>query len=104
MICGSDSDLENLRTIVNRILLIRFAANYLYARTDSKISAEAKTMGACLSGILGLPEAEKALAGKLRALFAQTETAETLKQIGSMLEKTDSNDELAEKFDIWMNL
>lgn len=51
-----------------------------------------------------LPEAEKALAGKLRALFAQTETAETLKQIGSMLEKTDSNDELAEKFDIWMNL
>ena len=61
MICGSDSDLENLRTIVNRILLIRFAANYLYARTDSKISAEAKTMGACLSGVIGLPEAEKAV-------------------------------------------
>ena len=74
MICGSGSDLENLRTVVNRILLIRFAANYLYARTDSEISTEAKTMGACLSGILGLPEAEKAVELLLIGALAYGET------------------------------
>ena len=52
---GKKSDKENLKYVVNRLLLIREGMNYLYCVSDSQISAQANTLAASLTGFLGIP-------------------------------------------------
>lgn len=58
MVAGRDSDEENLKSIVNRLLLIREAANVLYLLSDSSKMAEIETVSTVLSLVCMLPEAE----------------------------------------------
>lgn len=55
------SDLDNLKYVVNRIMLIRFITNYSYACQDPVISAEAELMADALMGYLGMPVAAPAV-------------------------------------------
>ena len=49
-----------------------------------------------------LDEKETDVAGKIRAMLSGLSPEESLAQLLSMLEKTDSNDDLVQKFDSWM--
>lgn len=56
MIAGKSSDQENLESVVNRILLIREAANLIYLLGDSAKMNEALVIATLLVGFTGNPE------------------------------------------------
>lgn len=58
IICGKDSDEKNLEGIMNRLLLLREAANALYLMSDSGKMAEIQALSMTLSLICMVPEAE----------------------------------------------
>lgn len=52
---GKKSDKENLKYVVNRLLLLREGMNYLYCLGSAQISAQANSLAASLTGFLGMP-------------------------------------------------
>lgn len=56
LICGKESDRENLKSIVKKILMVREIANYLYLQTDESKKAEAMTVASAIAGALVSPE------------------------------------------------
>ena len=56
LIGGENSDQENLKAVVKKLLGIRFASNYAYLKTDSTKQAEAEALGLSITTILGLPD------------------------------------------------
>lgn len=52
---GKESDQENLKGIVKKLLLMRSGANYLYLLTDTVKQAEAETLALTLSTAIALP-------------------------------------------------
>lgn len=65
LVAGKGSDAENLKYVVNRILLIRFCLNYTYLFSDAQKEAEAYALAAGIvnlaSAIPGVLEAAKIL-------------------------------------------
>lgn len=57
LLCGKSSDAENLNAVVSRLLLFRFAANYLFLQTDSEKQSEAETFALALALLVLQPEA-----------------------------------------------
>lgn len=55
IIGGQESDKQNLRYTVNRLIVMRCALNFVYAMKDPELNSEALTMATALAGILGLP-------------------------------------------------
>ena len=73
IICGKDSDEKNLEGIMNRLLLLREAANALYLMSDSGKMAEIQALSMTLSLILycnicTIPEIEYIAHFRLRSL------------------------------------
>lgn len=52
---GKESDQENLKAVVKKLLLMRSGANYLYLLTDTVKQAEAETLALTLSTAIALP-------------------------------------------------
>lgn len=52
---GKESDQENLKGVVKKLLLMRSGANYLYLLTDTIKQAEAETLALTLSAAIALP-------------------------------------------------
>lgn len=52
---GKTTDKENLKYVVNRLLLIREGMNYLYCLQNSGINAQAEATAVTLTGFLGIP-------------------------------------------------
>lgn len=57
LLCGKESDRENLEAVFRKILTIRTGVNYAYLLTDQTKLAEAGGMAATLSVLLMIPEA-----------------------------------------------
>ena len=57
LLCGKESDRENLEAVFRKILTIRTGVNYVYLLTDQTKMAEAEGMAATLSALLMIPEA-----------------------------------------------
>lgn len=74
LIGGKASDRENLRLVADRILMMRFVENYLYACRDAEIQAKATAMSAGLTGILGMPQGQKAVSMLLTAALSYGES------------------------------
>lgn len=55
LIGGRDNDIENLRTVVNELLLIREAANFMYLLTDIEKVEQANLVALTLAGITANP-------------------------------------------------
>lgn len=55
ILCGKDSDEQNLKTVVNRLLLLREGANFLYLINDAPSKAAADAMAALLVGAIPVP-------------------------------------------------
>ena len=71
---GKSSDLDNLKYVVNRILLVRFITNYAYASRDSSITSQAKLMATALTGFFGMPQAADAVQVLLVAALSYSES------------------------------
>ncbi len=56
ILSGKSSDLENLRTVVNRLLILREAANFVYLICDTDKKAEAESLAMTLSAVILFPE------------------------------------------------
>lgn len=69
MLCGNESDEENLREVVTKILFFRLAMNYLYLQTDVERQQEAATLAATLSIVMLHPEMEEAIKQLLLVLW-----------------------------------
>jgi hypothetical protein len=52
---GKETDVENLKGVVNRLLFIREAANVLYLFTDSQKQSEAEALAIAVAAFTGLP-------------------------------------------------
>lgn len=71
---GKDSDKDNLSYVVNRILLIREAANIAYLYTDSQRRAELEACAAALSFLTLIPEGMVLVQAILAAGWAYVES------------------------------
>ena len=74
IICGKDSDDKNLEAIMNRLLLLREAANVLYLMSDSTKMAEIQALSTTLTLICMVPEAEPLVRYSIMFAWAYVES------------------------------
>lgn len=55
ILCGKGSDQENLKGVVNRLLLLREGSNFLYALSNQEMQAQAGALAAAIVGVLAVP-------------------------------------------------
>lgn len=82
VIAGKDSDLDNLKSVVNRIFAIREAANVMYLYGDTEKRGIAEALGEVLATALFLPEAADLLT---TALILGWGFAESVYDVKTML-------------------
>lgn len=81
IIAGKDSDEENLKSIVNRLLLIREAANTIYLLSDSNKMAEIETVSTVLSLVCMVPEAEPLVRYSILFAWAYVESVQDVRDL-----------------------
>lgn len=74
LINGKASDLENLKSTANGILLLRFINNYIFTGKDADMKAQIATMAAALAGVLGMPQTTKGIEVVIRTAISYGET------------------------------
>lgn len=74
ILIGKSSDEENLKAVVNRLLLLREGANFLYILSDAKMRNQALTMAAGIAGAAPVPGLKEALAAVLMLAWAYGES------------------------------
>lgn len=70
LLCGKESDEENLKSTVNQLLMFRFAMNYKYLLSDIQKQEEAETMAAAISLLILNPELEQVIKHVLLILWS----------------------------------
>lgn len=81
IVIGKDSDEENLKSIVNRLLLIREAANAIYLLSDSSKMAEIETVSTVLSLVCMVPEAEPLVRYSILFAWAYVESIQDVRDL-----------------------
>ena len=61
MIAGKESDRENLKAVVNQLLLLRFVPNYTYLQTSTEKKAEADALALTLCSLFAVPAITEAV-------------------------------------------
>ncbi len=74
LICGKASDLENLKGTVNRLLLIREAANMVYLMSDAEKQTEALEIATVIATVLTQPELAEGIKIGILAAWAYVES------------------------------
>jgi hypothetical protein len=74
IIGGKGSDRENLKAVVQQLLLIREGANFMYLQTDGAKKAESYELAAALAGAFALPALIPVLAQGILAAWAYAES------------------------------
>ncbi len=74
ILCGKESDAENLKAVVNQLLLVRFPVNYTYLMSDTKRQGEVEAMATALSIAFANPALEPVLKQALLALWSMGES------------------------------
>lgn len=74
LIGGKDNDTENLRSTVNRICLIREAANMMYLVSDTAKKAEAEAAAMLIASAAALPELQPVLQAVIMLGWAYAES------------------------------
>ncbi len=74
VICGKGSDEENLKGTVNRLLLLREGANFVYLQSDKAKQAEAMTAATVFAGIAANPAAVPLIQQGILAAWAYVES------------------------------
>lgn len=68
ILSGKSSDYENLKSVVNRLLILRETINFSYLMTDSSKQTEAETLAMTLAAVILFPELKDLI--KLSILIA----------------------------------
>lgn len=68
ILIGGDNDVENLKAVVNRMLLLRETANVVYLFSDSGKVAEAEALALAVTSAIALPELAELV--KISLIFA----------------------------------
>lgn len=55
LLCGKENDIENLKSVVNRILLAREGSNFLYILGNARMQSQAQTLALALTGAFAIP-------------------------------------------------
>ncbi|MDO4616383.1 MAG: DUF5702 domain-containing protein [Lachnospiraceae bacterium] len=76
-----ESDAENLKAVLNRLLIIREASNYLYLLKDPVKQGEVQSAAITVSSLIGLPVAEPVVAEMLRLSWAYGESILDLREL-----------------------
>lgn len=71
---GKESDMENLKAVANRLLLIREAANFVYLLGDGSSRTKSHALAAAISAALLIPMAEGLIEMVLLACWAYGES------------------------------
>lgn len=101
LLCGKESDVENLKSTANQLLMFRFAMNYKYLLSDVQKQEEAEAMAATISLLLLNPELEKAIKHVLLILWS---FGESVLDIRSLLEgKRAALNKNAENWQLQLN-
>lgn len=79
ILCGKESDKDNLEAVLGRILLIREVANYLYLLSDSTKVAEARALAAGVSAVALVPSLQPVLEQAILLSWAYTESVNDIK-------------------------
>ena len=74
LIGGKSTDLENLKRVTNYILALRFVMNYVFTGKDAKLKAEVDAMAAAITGVMGMPQAVKAVQILIRTALSYSES------------------------------
>lgn len=80
---GKSNDMENLKAVVNKLLLIRETANVVYLFSDSAKMAEAEALALAVTSAVGLPELAELV--KISLIFAWG-YAESVYDVRSLLQ------------------
>lgn len=83
LVSGGDSDVENLRTVLKRICVIREAANTLYLFSDSQKCGEAKFVAALVCDLAMVPELAPLLEAAILMGWAYAESIYDVKALVS---------------------
>lgn len=80
-IAGRSSDLENLTAVVERLLVVREVANYLWMRQDAQKSALAHSMALVISTLLLQPELVDAITQGILIAWAYMESVSDVRTL-----------------------
>lgn len=61
LIAGTMEDRENLKRVAERIFAMRFLVNYMYLSQNGEWKATSNALAGTLTGVLGFPQAQKAV-------------------------------------------
>lgn len=81
LICGEERDEENLKQVLNQLLLVRLGLNYAYLLTDKKKQGEAEALASALSVAILQPEAKDAVKQLLLLLWGFGESVTDLRAL-----------------------
>lgn len=81
LLIGKSSDVENLKGIADRLLLMRLGANFLYLNADEEKKAEARTAALAISGVAGIPALEAPVTQGILAVWAYEESVNDVKSL-----------------------
>lgn len=74
ILMGKDSDVENLKAVVHRLLLMREGVNFLYAIADTNMRSETDALALAITTSVGLPALTTALSTALLLGWAYGES------------------------------
>lgn len=74
LIAGKRSDRDNLRSVADRILLLRFMTNYSFASRDPGIRAEAEALAESLTDLMDFPDGKETVCHLLTAALSYGES------------------------------
>lgn len=80
-VAGKSSDLENLTTVVERLLVVREVANYLWMRQDAEKSALAHSTALVISTLLLQPELEEVITQGILIAWAYMESVSDVRTL-----------------------
>ncbi|MGN1267346.1 MAG: DUF5702 domain-containing protein [Dorea sp.] len=94
LITGKQSDRENLKAVVNQLLLFRFVPNYAYLQSNAAKKAEAEALALTLSTVLAVPMTTEAVAQMLLLAWAYGEAIMDLRTLldGGKIPLTKTDD------------
>lgn len=81
ILCGKNSDEKNLKSVVNKLLLMREGANFLYLTSDMEKKAEADGMAALLTGWIPVPGITAVTAYALLLAWAYAESLLDIREL-----------------------
>lgn len=81
LIAGKESDMDNLRSVANRLCLLREAANAAYLFSDAEKSGEAEAVAATICTLLLVPELTPVLHASILLGWAYAESLHDVKML-----------------------